>query len=87
MRNWRLLCWLHCSLLGLPQWYWKGKKMVQSVGAVKDAYPFTLIDMCLDTVGPACLFSTMDLQSGCWQLEVDEADRQNTAIITKYGLF
>ena len=54
---------------------------------VKEAYPLPRIDMCLDALGSACLFSTMDLQSGYWQLEVDEADRHKTAIITKYGLF
>ena len=60
---------------------------------VKDAYPLPRIDMCVDALGSACLFSTMDLQSGYWQLEVHEADRHKTAIIfhissiTKYGLF
>ena len=54
---------------------------------VKDAYPLPRIDMCLEALGSACFFSTMDLQHGYWQLAVDEADQHKTAIITKYGLF
>jgi hypothetical protein len=29
----------------------------------------------------------MDLQSGYWQLEIAESDRDKTAFITKYGLY
>ena len=54
---------------------------------VKDAYPLPRIDMCLDALGSAQYFSTMDLQSGYWQLQVDKEDQHKTAIITKYGLF
>ena len=54
---------------------------------VKDAYPLPRIDMCLDCLGSAKYFTTMDLQSGYWQLEVDPADRHKTAFTTKYGLF
>ena len=31
--------------------------------------------------------TTLDLASGYWQLEIDEADRYKTAFITRYGLF
>ena len=54
---------------------------------VKDAYPLPRIDMCLDGLGGAQYFSTLDLQSGYWQLELDESARPKTAFITKYGLF
>ena len=45
------------------------------------------IDTCLDCLSSAKIFSTLDLQSGYWQLEVSEEDRPKTAFITKYGLF
>lgn len=55
--------------------------------SVKDAYPIPRIDMCLDCLSSASIFSIMDLQSGYWQLEIEESDRDKTAFITKYGLF
>ena len=54
---------------------------------VKDAYPLPRIDMVLDCLSSARLFSTVDLQSGYWQLEMHPKDRHKTAFITKYGLF
>ena len=53
----------------------------------RDAYPLPRIDSCLDCLSSARIFSTLDLQSGYWQLEVAEEDRHKTAFITKYGLF
>jgi hypothetical protein len=54
---------------------------------LKDAYPIPRIDMCIDCLATASIFSCLDLQSGYWQLEMDERDRHKTAFITKYGLF
>ncbi|KAJ8037598.1 hypothetical protein HOLleu_18448 [Holothuria leucospilota] len=53
----------------------------------KDAYPLPRIDDCLDGMAGAKLFSTIDLQSGYWQIEVKESDRPKTAIITRSGLY
>ena len=53
----------------------------------KDAYPLPRIDTCLDCLASAKIFSTMDLQSGYWQLELAEEDRAKSAFITKYGLY
>ena len=59
---------------------------------VKDAYPLPRIDLCLDCLSSAIIFSaiifsTMDLQSGYFQLQLDDRDREKTAFITKYGLY
>ena len=54
---------------------------------VKDAYPLPKISMCLDCLASAKMFSTVDLQVGYWQLEVEEEDKPKTAFISKYGLF
>ena len=54
---------------------------------IKDASPLPRIDMCLDCLASAKVFSTIDLQSAYMQLEVAEEDRHKTAFITKYGLF
>lgn len=54
---------------------------------IKDAYPLPKISQCLDCLANASVFSVCDLQSGYWQLQVDESDRHKTAFITKYGLY
>ena len=41
---------------------------------VKDAYPLPRIDSCLDKLSSAKIFSTLDLQSGYWQLELEAQD-------------
>ena len=42
----------------------------------KDAYPIPRIDDTLDTLSGACWFSTLDMVSGYWQVEVGEKDRE-----------
>ena len=53
----------------------------------KDAYPLPRIDDALDSLANATLFSTLDLASGYWQVEVDPKDRHKTAFATRQGLF
>ena len=50
---------------------------------VKDAYPLPRIDDSLDTLSGAQWFSTMDLASGYWQVEMDENNKVKTAFSTK----
>lgn len=53
----------------------------------KDVYPLPRIDDALDRLYNAKYFSSMDLKTGYWQIEVDERDREKTAFITPDGLF
>lgn len=53
----------------------------------KDVYPLPRIDDTLDRLCHAKYFSSMDLKSGYWQIEVDERDREKTAFITPDGLY
>lgn len=53
----------------------------------KDVYPLPRIDDALDHLCHAKYFSSMDLKTGYWQIEVDERDREKTAFITPDGLY
>ena len=53
----------------------------------KDSFPLPRIDDCLDTVGGAKWFSTLDLVSGYWQVEMCPNDMEKTAFVTTRGLF
>ena len=53
----------------------------------KDVYPLPRIDDILDTLGRAKYFSTLDLASGYWQVEIDPGSRQKTAFAAHCGLY
>lgn len=46
----------------------------------KDVYPLPRIDDSLDRLRHATFFSSIDLRSGYWQIEVDERDREKNRI-------
>ncbi|KRX37856.1 Retrovirus-related Pol polyprotein from transposon 17.6 [Trichinella murrelli] len=52
-----------------------------------DAQPIPRIDDTLDALAGAKCFSTLDLVSGYWQVEVAERDREKTALSPPLGLF
>lgn len=54
-----------------------------------DVYPLPRIADALDTLGTAKpqYFSTLDLQSGYWQVEMDESSKEYTAFTTHCGLY
>ena len=48
---------------------------------LKDAYPLPRIDASLDQLSGAQWFSCLDLNSGYWQVEVEEQDRQRQHLL------
>ena len=48
----------------------------------KDAYPLPRIDDTLDLLSRAQYFATIDLASGYWQVSMDPADKEKTAVCT-----
>ncbi|KZR98080.1 Uncharacterized protein APZ42_006676, partial [Daphnia magna] len=55
--------------------------------SVKDVYPLPRIEETLSRLGNACVFSTIDLESGYWQVPLHEADKEKTAFVTPDGLY
>ena len=53
---------------------------------VKDNFPLPNIQDCLDSLAVSTFFSTLDMASGYYQIELEESDKK-TAIVTRYGLF
>lgn len=53
----------------------------------KDSYPLPRIDDALDALAGSKLFSTLDLKSGYWQVEMDPADKEKTAFTSGTGLW
>ena len=46
---------------------------------VEDAYPLPNAEELIDELSGSRWFSTSDLASGCWQVELDPIDREKTA--------
>lgn len=45
------------------------------------------MDECIDSIGKIQIVSTLDANSGYWQLEMDEKDNEKNALVTHHGLF
>ena len=48
---------------------------------VTDTYPLPRTDECIDSLGDATIFSTLDTNAGYWQIPVHEDDRDKTAFV------
>lgn len=53
----------------------------------KDSYPLPRIDDTLDMLSGMQWFTTLDLKSGYWQVELDQKDKEKTAFSTGKGLW
>ena len=54
---------------------------------VRDSYPLPGMDECIDSLGEAAIFSTLDCNSGYWQIPLSKRDREKTAFVCHSGLY
>ena len=54
---------------------------------VKDTYPLPRMDECLDSLGDANVFTTLDCNSGYWQIPVAPEDRDKTTFTCHAGTY
>ena len=54
---------------------------------VEDVYPLPRIEDALGTLEGSVYFSSLDMQSGFWQIQVKPEDRPKTAFVTSDGLY
>ena len=54
---------------------------------VRDSYPLPRMDECIDSLGDATVFTTLDCNSGYWQVEIAEEDRDKTTFASHCGLY
>lgn len=52
-----------------------------------DAYPLPTIQEILDSLAGATVFTSLDLNSGYWQVQMDPASQDKTAFVCSMGLF
>ena len=53
----------------------------------KDVYPLPRVDDIFDTLNGACYFTSLDLASGYWQVELNDDAREKSAFATYHGLY
>ena len=54
---------------------------------IPDTYPLPRMDDCIDSLGDATIFTTLDANSGYWQLPLDPDDRDKSTFTTFLGTF
>ena len=54
---------------------------------VKDSYPLPRMDECIDSLGDAQVFTTLDAYWGYWQVPVNPQDRTKTSLVCHAGQY
>ena len=52
---------------------------------IPDSYPLPRADDCLDSLGEAVIFTTLDCNSGYWQIRLPDEDKDKTTFVSHMG--
>ena len=52
-----------------------------------DVFPLPPVDGTLDLLAMSKCFTTLDLRSGYWQVQIEDSSREKTAFLTHSGLY
>ena len=58
-----------------------------NLATMKDSYPIPRMDECIDSLGDAEIFSTLDCNAGYWQIPIRVSDRDKTTFICHAGTY
>ncbi len=58
-----------------------------NVITIVDAHPLSIVNDTVDKIGGKKYYTSIDLASGYWQVEVDENSQDITAFVTPWGLY
>lgn len=61
-------------------------RMINKI-AKKDSFPMPLVSDTLDALSGTNYFTTLDLKSGYWQIDMHPSSREKTAFVTHNGLY
>lgn len=54
---------------------------------IKEVFSIPRMGECIDGLNEAQVFTSLECDSGYWQIPIAEVDRDKTAFISHYGLF
>ena len=58
-----------------------------NAATVRYSYRLLRMDECIDSLGDATFFTSLDCNSGYWQVEVAEEDREKATLASHSGLY
>ena len=54
---------------------------------VRDSHPILRMDECIDSLGDARIVSTLNANSGYWQIQIEPKDQYKTTFTTHFGTY
>ncbi len=58
-----------------------------NASTIRESYPIPRMDDLIDSLGEAKILTTLDCNSGYWQIPIHEANRNKRAFISHMGLY